>query len=583
MERGTSGQRTWRDATAPVGVSRREFLIRAGALGLTGSALALFLQACDSQGLLPQEIAPSAPGAPVAPTVAAAAPTVATPAPGLAAAQSRPTPTRTPTQVPAAAATTAGLEPGGSSDQIEARPTVAPAAVEATPRPVATETPSRPVVYVQGTEERRRLGHLLRRAGFGASQQEMERYRQLGLDGTIEHLLEYERVDDSGLEERLAGMELDVEHLSSLQRWWFLRMVYTQRPLQEKMTLFWHGILTSAFFKVGRGPRMHQQNELFRGHALGRYDVLLKTVSRDPAMLVWLDSSKNRKRAPNENYARELMELFSMGVGTFSELDVREAARAFTGWFVNSEGFVFRANQHDNGVKVFLDTQGELDGDDVVDVIMRQRVTGDYMARRLFTYFVHDDPDPEDITALAGVFRQSGSSIKAMMRHILTSEEFYSARAYRAQLKSPVDLVAGAVRSLGVETDGRPLGRLAEQMGQTLFSPPDVAGWPGGAVWINSTTLLQRLNFAHTLSTGRNRRSLATERFFASAELADPRRATERFINLFLDGQMPAGEQDVLWAYMAALNGGGVPDELGEPALRGLAYLVMASPDYQVA
>ena len=171
-------------------------------------------------------------------------------------------------------------------------------------------------------------------------------------------------------------------------------------------------------------------------------------------MLVWLDSSKNRKRAPNENYARELMELFSMGVGTFSEMDVREAARAFTGWFVNSEGFVFRANQHDNGVKVFLDTQGKLDGDDVVDVIMRQPVTGDYMARRLFTYFVHDDPDPEDVAALAGVFRQSGYSIKAMMRHILTSEEFYSARAYRAQVKSPVDLVAGAVRSLGAETTG---------------------------------------------------------------------------------------------------------------------------------
>ena len=552
MERSTGKQRTRRDAAAPAGVSRREFLIRAGALGLTGSALALFLQACESQGLLPQASVP----APPTPTAPPRAPTIT---------QSQPTPTPAPAPAPAPTPTPT---PAGA-------PTPAAA-------PAPTQVPTKTATPV-GTEERRRLGHLLRRAGFGASQQEMERYQKLGLDGTIEHLLEYEGVDDSDLEERLAGMELDVEQLSGLQRWWFLRMVYTQRPLQEKMTLFWHGILTSAFFKVGRGPRMHEQNELFRRHALGRYDVLLKAVSRDPAMLVWLDSSKNRKRAPNENYARELMELFSMGVGTFSEMDVREAARAFTGWFVNSQGFVFRANQHDKGVKVFLDAQGELDGDDVVDVIMRQPVTGDYMARRLFTFFVHDDPDPEDVAALAGVFRQSGYSIKAMMRHILTSEEFYSARAYRAQVKSPVDLVAGTVRSLGAETSGRPLSRMAEQMGQTLFSPPDVAGWPGGAVWINSTTLIQRLNFAHTLSTGRNRRSLDTGQLFTSAELADPRRAAEHFINLFLDGQMPDAEQDVLWAYMAARNGGAVPDALNEPALRGLAYLVMASPDHQLA
>ena len=171
--------------------------------------------------------------------------------------------------------------------------------------------------YVIGNEEQVRLGHLLRRAGFGASAQEMKEYRKLGLDSTIDYLIEYEKVDDSALEERLQGMELDLEDRPrNLQQWWLLRMVYTRRPLQEKMTLFWHGLLTSAFRKVGKGPWMLQQNQLLRKHALGTYDVLLKAISRDPAMLIWLDSRRNRKGAPNENYARELMELFSMGVGT---------------------------------------------------------------------------------------------------------------------------------------------------------------------------------------------------------------------------------------------------------------------------
>ena len=174
----------------------------------------------------------------------------------------------------------------------------------------------------------------------------MDRYLELGLERTLEYLIDYEKVDDSSLEARLVSLDLDLnEKRQDQQRWWLLRMIYTQRPLQEKMVLFWHGFLTSAFSKVGRGPRMYNQNQLYRANALGPFNALLKSISRDPAMLIWLDSRRNKKVAPNENFSRELMELFSMGEGTFSETDVREAARAFTGYFLTQKGFSFRDRQ----------------------------------------------------------------------------------------------------------------------------------------------------------------------------------------------------------------------------------------------
>jgi uncharacterized protein (DUF1800 family) len=301
-------------------------------------------------------------------------------------------------------------------------------------------------------------------------------------------------------------------------------------------------------------------------------------------MLIWLDSRRNRKAAPNENYARELMELFSMGVGTFSEQDVREAARAFTGWFLQKEGFVFRAAEHDFGAKTFLGRTGAFNGDDVVDIILQQPVTGEYMARRLFRFFVHNEPDPAFIQALARIFQESGYSIKAMVRHILTSEEFYSPRAHRAQIKSPVDLAAGAVRSLGAETNGQFPSRLAAQWGQELFNPPDVSGWPGGIAWINSTTLLLRLNFAQLLTApGAARRDPDTRQAFAAGGLKEPQTAADHLITLLLDGRMAREEQDVLRAYLGALGVTRPWDFLSDGALRGLAYLVLASPDYQLA
>jgi uncharacterized protein (DUF1800 family) len=402
------------------------------------------------------------------------------------------------------------------------------------------------------------------------------------------HLIEYDRVDDSALEKRLSGLDLDLERLRDLQKWALLRMIYTQRPLQEKMVLFWHGVLTSAFKKVGKGPYMFSQDQLFRRQALANYDVLLKAISRDSAMLIWLDSGVNNKAAPNENFARELMELFSMGIGPYTEADVRESARAFTGWGLKKKEFIFRENQHDHGSKTFLGRTGDYTGDDIVDIIMEHPATSVFICRKLFTFFVHDEPEAATLASLAQTFNATRYSVKAVMQQILTSTEFYSARAYRAKIKSPAELVAGAVRVLGIETDGRPLNALTDRMGQTLFNPFDVSGWPGGAAWINSSTLLQRLNFTNKIATARNRNFKFDPLQIAQTRgLRTTAAAVDYYLSLLLDGQASSQDRQLLLAYARGLDDlsgdGGNRSPTIDEKLRSLVYLIMSSPDYQLA
>lgn len=427
----------------------------------------------------------------------------------------------------------------------------------------------------------------MRRAGFGASEAEMDRFLAMGEEATVEYLIEYEAVDDSALETRLAGYDLDLERLKDLQRWSLLRMIYTQRPLQEKMVLFWHGVLTSAFKKVGKGPYMLNQDQLFRRQALGEYDVLLKAISRDSAMLIWLDSRVNNKKAPNENFARELMELFSMGIGPYTEADVRESARAFTGWGLKKKDFIFRENQHDYGTKTFLGRTGKYTGDDIVDIIMEHPATARFVCRKLFTFFVHDEPDPATLASLVWTFNDTRYSVKAVMRRILTSAEFYSARAYRAKIKSPAEYVAGTVRILGMETDGKPLHALTDRMGQILFSPFDVSGWPGGAAWINSSTLLQRLNFANKIATARSRSFKFDPSQVARVHGLDTTAdAVDHFLSLLLDGNAPPQDRQVLLDYaqgLDRLSNNSAPSGTVDEKLRSLVYLIMSSPDFQLA
>ena len=578
-------------------ISRRDFLRTAAALGLSAGALTIFEQACTTAEILtttpvPAPL-PTATRAATLPPVTmptrvptATAPPVATPvandvSTSLPTATRPPTPTLTP--VPAATATPP------PTPTPTATPTPQPTA---TPSPTATPTPLSPTpeptprpLFLE--DPRMRMGHLLRRVGFGANEEEMDRFLAMGEEATVEYLIEYEAADDSALEKRLSGLGLDLEKLRDLQRWSLLRMIYTQRPLQEKMVLFWHGLLTSAFKKVGKGPYMLNQDQLFRRQALGEYDVLLKAISRDSAMLIWLDSRVNNKKAPNENFARELMELFSMGIGPYTEADVRESARAFTGWGLKKKDFIFRENQHDYGTKTFLGRTGEYSGDDIVDIIMEHPATAQFVCRKLFTFFVHDDPEAATLTSLARTFNDTRYSVKAVMRQILTSPDFYSSKAYRAKIKSPAEFVAGTVRVLGIETDGRPLNALTDRMGQILFSPFDVSGWPGGAAWINSSTLLQRLNFANKIATARSRSfkfdplQVAQDYSFNTAAAA-----LNHFILFLLDGQAPSQDRQILLDYaqgLDGLSGSGNPSATVDEKLRSLVYLVMSSPDFQLA
>ena len=321
------------------------------------------------------------------------------------------------------------------------------------------------------------------------------------------------------------------------------------------------------------------QNHLYREKGMGRYDALLKAVSRDPAMMIYLDSRTNKKAAPNENYSRELMELFSLGIGHYTEEDVRESARAFTGWqFRRKTGFYLNANQHDNGLKTFLGRTGNFDGDDIVDIIMEQPAAAEYICTRLWTFFAYPDPEPEVVERLAEVFRANGTEIRPVVRAMFESDEFYSARARAALVKSPVELAVGTVRALGIETDFQPLDKPIEQMGQVLFAPPNVAGWPGGATWINSSSLLQRINVANKLAEARDiRLRFAPGDLISGQDLSTSGEIVDFFGDLLLGGRLRDADRDVLTTFL---------DDLGSATLnqkiRNVVYLMLASPEFQV-
>ncbi len=437
----------------------------------------------------------------------------------------------------------------------------------------------------------KRIPHLLRRAGFGGSPEEIAAYAQLGFAAAVDRLVDYEAVPNDALEAEVARLEaeLDLTKLPSIQTIWLTRMLRTARPLEEKMTLFWHDHFATGNSKVGRPQAMYDQNNLFRANALGNFRTLLQGVSRDPAMLRWLDSNANRKASPNENYARELMELFTMGEGNYTEQDVREAARAFTGWFVNrQEGFVyaFNQNQHDNGSKTVLGRTGNWDGDDIIDILLEQPATAQFMATKLFTFFVHDHPSPTTINRLADTFRGSGYQVRELVRAILRSPEFSSDDAYRAVVKSPAEYVIGAMKTLGIaEVGSAPLG-LLNRMGMTLFNPPNVGGWDWGPAWINTATLLERLNAASTLmqAGGKAGDAALIERFGGQS----PGAIVRRLLDALVDG-------DVLTSVRAAIEaeaGRGVSTHDGafagddrqvERAIRAAVRLIMALPVYQLA
>lgn len=377
---------------------------------------------------------------------------------------------------------------------------------------------------------RLRAAHLLNRAGFGGRPEEIDDAVRQGLEHTVQRLLDFPAAGEPGprpdLPEPMDRAELRLlrnlpeaerqqkrqeilrahrEAIENIRGWWIRRMLTTPRPLQEKLTLFWHGHFATSAHEVKNARHMFQQNELFRRLAAGNLRDLVLGISRDPAMLAYLDNNTSRKEHPNENYARELLELFTMGIGQYTEEDVQDAARAFTGWTFRpgSDDFLFLPGQHDDGLKTFLGQTGQFDGTDIVDIVLTQPVTARFISRKLFEFFVYDDPAADVVEELATALRKGQYEVKPFLEQLFQSEIFYSARAFRTQIKSPVQLVIGTCRLLGVQANERALAVAMRGLGQDLLFPPNVKGWEGGEAWINTNTLLLRYNLAGYLLRGK--------------------------------------------------------------------------------
>ena len=400
------------------------------------------------------------------------------------------------------------------------------------------------VLLVSGAVQAAEIGredarHLLVRTGFGASPIEIDEYAGLGRRDAVERILRGARTAartpaPEGMEVwtppyRVREMSADERRLFvreqrqrglALKAWWLSEMLGTDAPLTERMTLFWHNHFTSSLQKVRSAGLMYRQNALLRAHALGSFADLLLAVSKDPAMLIYLDSATSRRGQPNENFAREVMELFTLGEGRYGERDVKEAARAFTGWSIDREtgAFLWRPLAHDDGVKTVLGRTGNFRGEDVVAILLEQPATAEFVVGKLWREFVSPQPDAAQVKRIAASFRASGYQIQVALRELLLQGAFWAPENRGTLVKSPVDLVVGSLRQFDMAAaDPRPLVPLLRNLGQDILSPPNVKGWPGGEAWINSQTLLARKQFLERLS-GRS----SMDDGVRSALLADP-------------------------------------------------------------
>jgi len=376
--------------------------------------------------------------------------------------------------------------------------------------------------------------HLLNRAGFGGPPANVVQLADQTHERAISSLLDYENIPDptvnpdwahpnpdevKQLREALkaaatpeekkqiqqAANRLEQTRMQELRGWWLQRMARGPRPLQEKMVLFWHGHFATSVEKVKNPYYMWRQNELFRRLATGNWELLLNEAGKDPAMLIWLDQAQSQKQHPNENFAREVMELFALGEGHYTEHDITEGARALTGWSLDpqTQMFIYRPRIHDDGEKTYLGRTGDLDGDDVIATIVGQPQAAKFITAKIWNYFAGQVPDEKLNQALADVFRANGNNFKPFLRVMFRSEEFYSDDIVRNQVKSPVQWLIGSVRILECDLPPTLISwGMLRQLGQDIFAPPNVKGWDGGITWITTNTLLTRYNDAQALVMG---------------------------------------------------------------------------------
>jgi hypothetical protein len=473
-------------------------------------------------------------------------------------------------------------------------------------------------------------GHLYRRAAFGANLAELRQAEKAGHQATLDLILN----GPAGERDSLAAIGdmgrviASRDNAVELRVWWVYWMINSLHPLREKMTLFWHNHFATSINKVQSTRLMARQNQLLREHALGKFGPFLQAISKDPAMIVWLDNNSNVKGKPNENYAREVMELFSLGVGNYTEKDIREAARAFTGWQTNDDEFEFEPRFHDNESKTVLGQTGNFNGNDVVDILLKQPAAARFLVRKLYAFFISETQTPPDrlLEPLADEFRKSDYDVAKLVRTMLSSRHFFSAHAYRQRIKSPVEFVVGAFRAVVEgEVSTQALIKSMESMGQQLFAPPNVKGWPGGQTWLNTSTVLARQNFGQALAMGTlwKQRLPRGGRFDAMIEELDevdaaveqppgakkpepkqqpeePPPAKNLDVARFLQTEKAATSEDVVRVLLDLFLPGGVSPSRrqqlvafvadGKPAgaalerrAREAAHAIMSMPEYQLA
>ncbi len=439
--------------------------------------------------------------------------------------------------------------------------------------------------------DRDSAAHLLRRAGFGAPARDVERAVGDGRDATIERLLRFRP-------SRAVFRKKDGFYDS--QAWWLRRMLRSPAQLQEKLALFWHGHFATAYQKVDDVRLMGAQNRTFRNLGARRFRDLLLAVAQDPAMIWWLDGAENVKDHPNENFARELLELFTLGIvdddggPNYTETDVREAARAFTGWTLgNRYAFTFDAGQHDDGVKTVLGVTGALTGEQVCDIAATHPQCARWLARRLWTFFAYPDPERAVVDALAQVYVSSDTDISAVLRTLFSRDEFYSERARSERVASPVEFAVGTLRTLGARTNGRELADATARMGQEIYNPPNVAGWPGGLAWMTSVTRLARYEFAWRVATARyGERAMSVTPARLTRGLADDASVDEvvdHVLRIAGVSSVPGSARDALVEYATTgPEGERAPLDLRDERtvdvkVRGLLGIALTLPEAQLA
>ncbi len=426
--------------------------------------------------------------------------------------------------------------------------------------------------------------HLYRRAGFGANWTQLQQAMQQGPDATIGSLFAQDDTAKSFYEtaRRTAQPLIAAANANALAAWWLHVMMHSPQPLVEKLTLFWHGHFATSASKVTEAPLMARQNDLLRRYALADFSGLLGEMSRDAAMLVWLDSATNRKSHPNENFAREVMELFSLGLGNYTEKDIKEAARAFTGFEVRQGEFKFNQQQHDPGPKNVLGQTGPWQGQDVIRILLEQPATGQFIVGKLFRFLVSESADPPAtlLEPLAANWRGHGFQTGPLVRQILESNLFFSSLAVGHKIKAPVEFAIGLVRAMEGGVNTYALADDLNELGQSVFFPPNVKGWDGGTDWINSSTLVARANLVWALvggQDGRYRSKLPLAQLGALADVKDRAEEVRRLAQLLLGADLAP---EVL-VRMVALSGDASSDKRLDVAR--VVHAIATLPEFQIS